>query len=264
MKTIDSMYFQKPYVMSTDTVYCNYIENIVWEKNSLFNSPVDSIKVWQIEVVSDLPSLNSLSVLLNLAEIERANRYYHDKDRHRFITSRAALRILSGKYLKINPLDIEFGIGPNKKPFLKNNTTGEQLHYNTTHSENSILLAFANSEIGVDIEKEHLFFDYQEIINTNFSKEEASFIKNAKKTGNAFYLLWTRKEALAKATAKGLPDDLSLLPSLDGIHAIGNEIGGSSGSWIVSSFKVGSDFTGSIAYPPIIKSITFNTMSLLL
>lgn len=250
--------------MSTNTVHCNYIENIVWEKNSSFNSLTDSINIWQIEVISDFRSLISLSALLNNAEIERGNRYYHDKDRHRFITSRAALRILSGKYLNINSLDIEFGIGPNKKPFLRNNTTGRQLHYNTTHSENYILLAFANTELGIDIEKTDESFDYWEIINTNFSKEEIFFIKKAENPKTTFYLLWTRKEALAKATGKGLPDDLSLLPSLDGTHTLNNEKGGFSGPWIISSFKIGNDFIGSVAYPPLIKSIKFYTMSLLL
>ena len=262
MKTIDFNLVLKTGTMSTDTVYCNYLENIVWEKNSSFSSLTDSVTIWKIDVVSDSRSLISLSALLNNAEIERANRYYHDKDRHRFITSRAALRILSGKYLEINSLNIEFDIGPNKKPFLRNNTTGRQLHYNTAHSENSILLAFANSEIGVDIEKADDSFDYQEIVNTNFSKEEILFINKAENPKTTFYLLWTRKEALAKATGKGLPDDLSLLPSLDGTHTIKDEAGSSSGPWIISSFKVAIDFIGSIAFPSNIKSIKFFTMPL--
>ncbi len=262
MKTIDFNLVMKTGAMSTNTVYCNYLENIVWEKNSSFSSLTDSINIWQIEVISDFRSLISLSVLLNNAEIERANRYYHDKDRHRFITSRAVLRILSGKYLKIDSSDIEFDIGPNKKPFLRNNTTGRQLHYNTTHSENSILLAFSNSEIGVDIEKADDSFDYQEIINTIFSKEEILFINKAENPAASFYLLWTRKEALAKATGKGLPDDISLLPSLDGLHTIKNETESSSGLWIISSFKIGNDFVGSIAYPSVLKSIKFYAMPL--
>ena len=262
MEKID-LFFRKTRTMSTDQVYCNYITNIVWEKNSPFNSPADSIEIWQIDVVSDFQSLNSLSGLLNNAEIERAHRYYHQKDRHRFITGRAALRILCGRYLKKNPLTIEFGIGQNKKPFLVNNAAAK-LYYNTSHSENSILLAFSDSEIGVDIEKEDSFFDYQEIINSNFTKEEIFFIKKAEKPTTAFYLLWTRKEALAKATARGLPDNLSLLPSLDGQHPINSEVTDFGRSWIVSSFKIGNDFTGSLAYTPTIKFLKFYTMSVLL
>src|SRR5688500_15812496 len=99
MEKID-LFFRKTRTMSTDKVYCNYVTNIVWEKNSPFNTPADSIEIWQIDVVSDFQSLNSLSGLLNNAEIERAHRYYHLKDQQRFITSRGALRVLSGKYLK--------------------------------------------------------------------------------------------------------------------------------------------------------------------
>lgn len=246
-------------MMPSATVQFNYVAPIVWEQTSSFISPCDCIHVWQIDALSEFEALTRLSALLNEAERERAYRYHHQKDRQLFITGRAALRILVGKYLKKEPRDIEFAEGINKKPFLKN---APQLCYNTSHSENCILIAFANSEIGIDVERSDTALDYHDIVQANFSKEEIACIKKAKKPSPTFYMLWTRKEALVKATGKGLPNDLSTIPSLDGTHTIGSEINNAATPWIVSSFTVKNKWMGSVAYNPGIKTVRFLEMPL--
>jgi len=174
-------------------------------------------------------------------EIERAGRYHQEKDQLRFIISRGMLRLLLGKYLNQKPINIHLEIGANKKPFVQNRR-GDDLHYNVSHSGDLILIAVSNSEVGIDIEKINDSFSYKEILPHNFSDEEILFIKKPED----FYLLWTRKEALLKATAKGIDDDLPLIPSLDGTHHVNSEIIGSEKNWNVNSFHIGDGYIGSV------------------
>lgn len=245
--------------MHQSTVYFDSLTNVKWSETPFFDRPKNTIDIWKITNVPGPELINSLALLLSSEEQKRAHRYLHKKDEIRFITSRAVLKILIGKYLQREPSEIEFIPGTNKKPFLKNNeTTG--LFYNISHSDNFILIGIANSEIGVDIEKIDPSFDYVGILASVFSREEIAFIKNNPiSERNAFYRLWTRKEALAKATAKGLPDDLTLLPCLNGNHLLNNEMGNASASWIVSSIEIENQCVMSFAYPAETENLRFFT-----
>lgn len=171
----------------------------------------------------------------------------------RFIVSRSSLRLLLGRYLKIQPRDIEFSVGPNKKPYLK--TPAARLHFNTSHIDKYVLIAIATSEAGIDIERTDTDFDWRQILNATFSNEEVSHVERSMDPKQAFYRFWTRKEALAKATGKGLQDDLAVFPALDGIHML-NDYDFFS-SWEVGSFKTEDSAIGSIAYQPSIKICRF-------
>jgi len=62
-------------------------------------------------------------------------------------------------------------------------------------------------------------------------------------------LYWTRKEALTKATAKGLDDNLKDIPCLDGPHSVSTAIVPEvETSWRVNSFEVDEDHVGSVAF----------------
>jgi len=238
-------------------VYCNSIGNIVWYKASadsfILNTTVD---VWRVPVSLDPQLLNYFRTTLHPDELDKAMRYHHEKDMQRFITSRATLRLLLGKYLDKPPGDIQLIKGTNKKPFVQ--ITGViDLHYNISHSGDWILIAVSDAEIGVDVEKIDHQFSYEDILRMSFSAPEINAIKKSSSPGTYFYLHWTRKEALIKATAKGLDDDLTSIPCLDGLHTISAEIAGTAASWTVSSFEVGDDYIGSVAYQPIKKNIRF-------
>jgi len=244
-------------IMGLHTVNCISLENIKWENKAAFEIPENTICIWRMVIIPSISQIGNLSILLKSDELERANRYYFERDRNRFITSRGALRILLGKYLKKNPADIEFTINVNKKPSLKEPINS--LYYNTSHSENYILIAFANSEVGIDVEKIDTHFDWKDILQSGFSKDETFWVQQSKSPEDSFYLLWTRKEALAKATGKGLQDNLSIFPSLDGTHHL-NQVEFSS-SWEISSFKIDKNTIGSVAYPPSITNSKFFIMN---
>ncbi len=95
----------------------------------------------------------------------------------------------------------------------------------------------------------------------NFSKEEIEFIKNSNQPRNNFYLLWTRKESLMKATAKGIDDKLNSISALDGLNEINEQVIGSENVWNINSFEADENYIGSVSFNPLIKKINFREIS---
>lgn len=227
-------------------VEIRYLDAVEWQQNASLNLIIDSnADVWRIKIADHLSTIGQLKKLLLPDEIIRAGRYYQEKDRQRFIVSRAALRIILGKYLIQKPEDIRFEIGPNKKPFVK--IAGQAINYNTSHSDEWVTIAVSKTKVGIDTEKIDRSFAYQEILADNFSADEIRFI-NQTESIEKFVLLWTRKEATTKLTSQGLDERIKDIPSLDGDHITNSSIVNSSEVIKLVSFKLDSDNLATLAY----------------
>ncbi len=233
--------------MSLIKINVRYLNDVSWVNSAVcdFLVATDRADVWRININSNLLMLDNFLSILHPDEIARANRYYQTKDRNRFIISRGALRIILGKYLNEQPALIEFKTGVNKKPYI-NNTNHTRLCYNISHSGDWILLGISDSEIGADTEQVNFTFGYDDVLQDNFSDAEIDFI-NQSAPVERFFMLWTRKEALLKATAKGLDEDLKLIPSLDGIHFTESSTISSGENWQMSTFKLSENYVATIA-----------------
>lgn len=240
--------------MPSATIHCSTIEHLNWQTAELCNFVIhDGVDVWRIAISEKLDRLDEMRALLLPDEHARAEHYSQEKDRNRFIISRGYLRILLGKYLNLAPQSIRFDIGNNKKPNVKN-TGNINLRYNVSHSGNYILIAVADTEVGVDVE--HMApHHYDEIMEIALNQAEMNYVKSSTNPIASFYTLWTRKEALLKATAKGIDDNLKNIPSLNGEHIIDVNIIGSLNSFFVKSFKIDENYTACIS--SIVKKITF-------
>ncbi|HSZ85681.1 MAG TPA: 4'-phosphopantetheinyl transferase superfamily protein [Puia sp.] len=236
-------------------IHSDIIENIEWKTNYKINL-TSSVDIWKVRICSEGKLCDFFLQTFNKEEAEKSSCYRNKEDKLRYIFGRGALRFLLGKYLNKSPNTIQFAIGADKKPLLHKNS-GDDLHFNISHSGDFVLIAISNSEIGVDIEKMNPDFSYKEILHSNFSKEEIEFIQNSKHPVESFYLLWTRKESLVKATSKGLSDNLNLISILDGLFNGGEEIFDSPESWDIHSFKIEEKYFGSIACSMHIKTINF-------
>ena len=73
-------------------------------------------------------------------------------------------------------------------------------------------------------------------------------VRHAPDEARAFYTLWTRKEALVKATGKGVDDDFTRVPAADGQHLVDPAALGSAGYWQVHSFVVAEHYLGAVAH----------------
>jgi 4'-phosphopantetheinyl transferase len=231
--------------MSSPTVHIIQLQNIEWLNGSSCTYSVSqSNHIWQINILSHLKHIDAVSNLLSTDEQERANRYYREKDKQRFILARAILRLLLARYLNQDAKQLIFEIGENKKPHVKGDSS---LHYNVSHSGDYILIAISDSEVGIDVEQPDHNMHYEEIMHISYSQPEADFVKASADPRQTFYTLWTRKEALLKATAKGIDDALKFIPSIDGAHHTMYNTIGSEKDWIVQSFPIDDEHIGSIA-----------------
>ncbi len=234
----------------------NFLVDITWLNASACSYKINNgIDVWKISADLSSTLIDSFKPMLTGDEAARSNKFYRQQDRDRFITSRAALRIILGKYLNMAPGTVEFESGLNKKPFIKNPNPGN-IQYNLSHSGDAILLVVADSAVGADVEFVNHNFGYREVLADNFSTDEVEYITEADSI-QRFFKLWTRKEAITKATAQGLDCDLRLLPGLDGITTVAEGIIASGDDWMINSFKLDDQYIASVAGNPFIGQISF-------
>ena len=242
------------------SVKCFYFnEQAFWKNASEFKKAEDhSLDVWKIQFHTDDATAGDgyMTGLLNWKEKERYDRYHKNEDRKRFSAGRIVLKILLGQYLDQDPETIQLNEHANKKPFVLRNGR-QDLEFNLSHSEKCILVAISKYNVGVDLEFINKNFRYDDIIASAFSVEEKDFVKQSGKPDQAFYLLWTRKEALLKGTGKGLVDNLPDIPSLNGVHDISGGIIESTNSWQICSFGVGDEYIASVAYGSNIDRVRF-------
>ena len=167
----------------------------------------DEVHVWQAQL--ELPSfqVQQLRGLLTEDELDRANRFSFEMDRQRFIAARGTLRSILSRYIPIYPSHLRFYYHQYGKPFLAPEFSSYLLNFNLSHSGSMALYAITqNMEIGVDIERIHSDFEYEEIAQRFFSVNDVAVLRTTptEKKPEAFYNCWTRKEAYIKALGKGL------------------------------------------------------------
>jgi 4'-phosphopantetheinyl transferase len=166
----------------------------------------DEVHIWRA-ALDVLPfHVENLRPILSNDERKRAARFHFERDRSRFIATRARLRILLGHYLKKKPSEIGFSYGPNGKPFL---SSGEdaRLRFNLSHSRGIVLYAVTHErEIGVDLEYNSENVDIDALAKRFFSLREIAALKSLPEheKQRAFFACWTRKEAYIKARGEGL------------------------------------------------------------
>lgn len=140
-------------------------------------------------------------------EKERANRLKIEIKRKQFIVSRSVLKLLMASCLSKNHDEIIIYYGKHDKPFIKDRINNEAIEFNISHSENRILIALTlDNSVGVDIEKVNKKVDHESLSKRFFSQQEYEYLNNPKLNNkiDAFYNIWSRKEAFIKAIGEGI------------------------------------------------------------
>ncbi|OGT45838.1 MAG: hypothetical protein A3E83_00480 [Gammaproteobacteria bacterium RIFCSPHIGHO2_12_FULL_41_20] len=185
--------------------------------------------------------------LLSKDEITRANHFYFQTHKQRFIAAHGILRKLLSLYLNIKPQEVQFSYNQYGKPFLPA-TNHSILQFNLAHSHEMAVFAFTKHHaIGIDIEKieqkNHLT-----LAKRFFSDEEYQYLSQLPHSEHThcFYTIWARKEALIKAIGKGLSISLSSFStvSIDTPKIlIENQL------WHVQDIPIHSNYAAAIAMP---------------
>lgn len=232
--------------MTSSVVLCSAFENIEWKSFEINDTSQQPIKVFFVKTTQHSYLLSSYQDILSNNEINRSYSYHHTPKREQHLINKCLLKILLGAYLGKSYDAIQLLPGRNGKPEVINQSA---LHYSVSYSSDYMLLAVAPDDIGVDVECVRYNFHFQDIVDFSFSPKEKDFIKQNADPTNAFYTLWTRKEALVKATAQGINDDFHNTPSLNGSHLIDQTKLATSLDWITSSFIIGTDCMAAISCP---------------
>ena len=131
------------------------------------------------------------------------------KDKERYVVSKFCLRTILGLCLNTKPHEIEFIFHDHKKP------TVNDLEFNISHTGDYVLIAISPKPVGIDVEYLNREFDFKSILDITFSKNEIDFIGDKDVDPTNFYVMWTRKEALLKASGEGVSDNLHLIECLE-------------------------------------------------
>jgi 4'-phosphopantetheinyl transferase len=168
----------------------------------------DEVHVFSASLKQPLWRLQQLAKILSPDEQLRANNFYFEKDRWRFIVCRGILRIILGRYLDIEPSQIQFSYGVHSKPaLLETSRNSSTLQFNLSHSQELALYAFTLSrQVGIDLEYIRPIDDIDSLAKHFFSEQEYTVLRKLPESERqiAFFNCWTRKEAYIKATGQGL------------------------------------------------------------
>jgi len=168
-----------------------------------------------ISNINAFNDLNGVELVTN-ARKERIHQYKQHKDKVRCLLVGLLLR----KVCDITD-DSQLIYGQNGKPYLKNNT----IHFSISHSGDYVILATADNEVGVDIEKVNTYPEdnhFKEVATRFFTPQEYEWILQEKRN-EAFYYIWTAKESIMKGTGLGFslsPRNFCVLPIDSSAHNI--------------------------------------------
>jgi 4'-phosphopantetheinyl transferase, N-terminal len=96
-----------------------------------------------------------IAAYLSPEERMRAERFYREVDRRRFVLGRAMVRRLCGTHLGVEPETVRLEQTSNGKPYLGCSTEVSQrrLEFNVAHSGDCVLIAWSlGRAVGIDVE----------------------------------------------------------------------------------------------------------------
>ncbi len=175
--------------------------------------PQDEVHVWYIDLPAWEKEVESLLPLLNQEEQERAARFKFPAPRNQFVISRALLRQVLGRYLRIEAREVQFRSATNGKPELATaSRVHDDLRFNLSHTAGAAVIAITqHRQVGIDVERIRMDTNAMELAERFFSRPEVEWLGSqpASEQIPSFFTCWTGKEAYIKAHGEGLSMPLS-------------------------------------------------------
>lgn len=201
--------------------------------------------------LNDFDALNCRSLLSN-QERFRATQFLQDADKNNYIISKAILKSLLAYFSNKSEMKIDFSYGKIGKPFLSDNSN---VQFNCSHSENGVVIAIAlNLEIGIDLEQLSRKVNRSKLASFLFTPTELIAYNQLEDTHQQqfFIDLWTKKEAILKATGEGLTRPMNTLTvALNEEKKLTVKMSGESSEnntdWFLESYTLMDDYMGALA-----------------
>jgi medium-chain acyl-[acyl-carrier-protein] hydrolase len=211
----------------------------------------DAVHVWRAALERSDADLAVCEETLSADEKARAGRFCFERDRRHYTAGRGTLRRLLGRYLGCDPASLTFRYNRYGKPALA--SPHGELRFNLSHSHGLALFAFTRGrDLGVDVEQVRGEVAVEQLAERFFSPQEVAALRDLSLGArrDAFFRIWTRKEAYLKATGKGLSlpldcFDVSLTLGAAALLATRNDPAEVS-RWSMRDLSVGEGFAAAV------------------
>ena len=182
------------------------MKTIFFDENKLFTNfslpDHNEIHIWIFSIEKHALLTEDMKNLPDF-ELKRADSFKREKDRLRYLVSRSLLRKILSLYFQLPASSFVFEKGEHGKPYLAD----KRIHFNLSHSEDYIALAFSmDSPVGIDIEKKRPNSRIESLVKRFFHPDEAksfSLLNEQEKT-DFMFRRWTVREAFLKGVGCGL------------------------------------------------------------
>ncbi|VAW65176.1 hypothetical protein MNBD_GAMMA08-1431 [hydrothermal vent metagenome] len=167
----------------------------------------NEIHIWLNYLNVHEARIKHLYPLLSAAEKERSERFKFYKHRKAFIASHGFMHRVLAYYINTPENEIDFSYTDRGKPSIIESQNKHNIQFNLSHSNNIAMLAVCKKyAVGIDVEYANKKNDWSGISKRFFTENEQQLLFSlaAEKQRDAFFQIWTRKEAHMKVTGKGL------------------------------------------------------------
>jgi len=215
------------------------------------------IHLWQYLIgdPADARHLAHALTLLNDAEKTRASTFHFEKLRTEYVLSHAMLRLVLSEYSPVRPEDWRFLTGQWGKPEIAGPALDIPLWFNLSHADGFVACVAARvPQLGVDVENMNRKTSHDELARRFFAAAEYDGLRNLPPylRREAFFRIWTLKEAYIKAEGKGLSIPLASFSfhfpadhPAQVTHELNNE--SNSDHWSFYEFQPGPDYRIAVA-----------------
>lgn len=136
------------------------------------------------------------------------------------VVARYGLRLFLGQHLGIAPADVPI-VYPNwQRPYLSPNDKSP-IYFSLSYAKSRVWWLFSKHPIiGIDVQNYQPDILYHDIASSYYTPTECGLINQSEYGAAIFFQLWTRREALLKATGIGLHEDMRHWSVADGTQRL--------------------------------------------
>jgi 4'-phosphopantetheinyl transferase len=165
------------------------------------------IHLWLTGEQLDLEKVVRCRCLLSFEEKQREVRFHFEKDRTRYLVTRALVRSVLSRYEVVDPADWVFLSNAYGRPEIDvSMAQGRDLCFSVSHTAGLIVLGVTRGRaLGVDVENLRSLEGLVDIAKQVFATTELAELADlpAERQLDRFFQYWTLKEAYIKARGTG-------------------------------------------------------------
>jgi 4'-phosphopantetheinyl transferase len=164
------------------------------------------VHVWHASPEALDGSLANARGLLSPDEHERLERFAFEKDRALFLLGKALLRTVLGRYFDVPAPEWRFVSTALGKPHIDSPAAARSLEFSLAHTDGLVACAVTwQRAVGIDVEHTGRRLEWDLVARQFASEEYGQLMRRPRhERREAFFALWTLKEAYAKACGDGL------------------------------------------------------------